>query len=284
MAATQLITDLQLPRNSRVTILAVVSPDRSLSESKLRAALTQAEKFIARKAIDTTTVLLYGHPAKELIEYGTSHRPDLMLIGAKGLYATLKILLGGLAQQVVEQARWPVLVTRTPYQGLRRILLATDGSPNCLRAAEYLARFPLPAYAEIEVVHAQPMLEEMAAVTQPLGPIGYLTPTMPMVADRPALSQQVEIEKQRSRKILTDTRRILETAGRKSKGVILDGDPASQILAYSEVKGVDLIVAGSRGLSAIKGWWWGSVSRKLVHYAHSSVLFVRTEADDTTAA
>lgn len=281
MAATQLVSDLSLPRHSRVTILGVVPPGQSLYESKLRAALMQAEKVLGRQAVETESVLLYGHAAKQLLEYGTEHRPDLMVIGAKGLYATLKILLGGLAQQVVEQARWPVLVTRTPYHGLRRVLLATDGSKNCLLAAEYLAQFPLPPHAEIQVVHAQPLLEEAATFAYHMGPIAYLAPSMPLLADRPTASHQLELQKQKGRAILAETRRILEAAGHKSKGVILDGEPASQILAYSELRGIDLIVAGSRGLSAIKGWWWGSVSRKLVHYAHSSVLFVRTDAEDT---
>jgi len=280
MAATQLVNDLSLPRNSRVTILGVVPPDQSLYESKLRAALMQAEKVLGRKAVETESVVLYGHAAKQLIEYGSEHGPDLMVIGAKGLYATLKILLGGLAQQVVEQARWPVLVTRTPYHGLRRVLLATDGSPNCRLAAEYLARFPLPPHAEIQVVHAQPLLEETATYAHHMGPIAYLTPSMPLLADRPAASHQLELQKQRGRAILAETRMILAAAGHKAKGVILDGDPASQILAYSELRGIDLIVAGSRGLSTIEGWWWGSVSRKLVHYAHSSVLFVRTDAQE----
>jgi nucleotide-binding universal stress UspA family protein len=280
MAATQLINDLSLPRNSRVTILGVVSPEQSLYESKLRAALLQAEKTLGRKAVETESVLLYGHAAKQLIEYGTEHRPDLMVIGAKGLYATLKILLGGLAQQVVEQAHWPVLVTRTPYHGLRRVLLATDGSQNSRLAAEYLGRFPLPPHAEIQVVHAQPLLEETETFAHHMGPIAYLTPSMPLLPDRRGASHQLELQKQRGRAILAETRGILATAGHKAKGVILDGDPAAQILAYSELRGIDLIVAGSRGLSAIEGWWWGSVSRKLVHYAHSSVVFVRTAAED----
>ena len=280
MAATQLVSDLLLPRHSRITILGVVPPDQSLYESKLRGALTQAEKILGRKAVDTESVLLYGHAAKQLIEYGSKHRPDLMVIGAKGLYATLKILLGGLAQQVVEQARWPVLVTRTPYNGLRRVLLATDGSQNSRQAAEYLAQFPLPLHAEIQIVHAQPLLEETATLAHQMGPIAYLTPSMSLLPDRPAASHQPELQKQRGRAILAGTKSILAAAGHKAKGVILDGDPASQILAYSELRGIDLIVAGSRGLSAIQGWWWGSVSRKLVHYAHSSVLFVRTDAED----
>ena len=283
MAATQLINDLSLPRNSRVTILGVVPPGQSLYESKLRAALMRAEKLLGRKAVETESVLLHGHAAKQLIEYGSEHRPDLMVIGAKGLYATLKILLGGLAQQVVEQAHWPVLVVRTPYHGLRRVLLATDGSQNSRLAAEYLAQFPLPPQAELQVVHAQPLIEEAATLAHHMGPVAYLTPSMPLLPDRPAASHQLEIQKQRGRAILTETRRILEAAGHKANGVILDGDPASQILAYSELRGIDLIVAGSRGLSAIEGWWWGSVSRKLVHYAHSSVLFVRTDSKDNHA-
>ena len=281
MAATQLVNDLPLPRNSRVTILGVVPPGQSLYESKLRAALMQAEKLLGRKAVETESVLLYGHAAKRLIEYGSEHRPDLMVIGAKGLYATLKILLGGLAQQVVEQAHWPVLVTRTPYHALRRVLLATDGSQNSRLAAEYLAEFPLPPHAEIQVVHAQPLLEETATFAHHMGPIAYLAPSMPFLPDRPAASHQLELQKQRGRATLAETRGILAAAGHKAKGIILEGDPASQILAYSELRGIDLIVAGSRGLSAIEGWWWGSVSRKLVHYAHSSVLFVRTAAEDT---
>jgi hypothetical protein len=47
----------------------------------------QAEKSLGRKAIETESVLLYGHVAKQLIEYCTEHRPDLMVIGANGLYA-----------------------------------------------------------------------------------------------------------------------------------------------------------------------------------------------------
>jgi nucleotide-binding universal stress UspA family protein len=283
MAATQLVNDLPLPRNSRVTILGVVPPGQSLYESKLRAALMQAEKLLSRKAVETESVLLYGHAAKQLIEYGSEHRPDLMVIGAKGLYATLKILLGGVAHQVVEHARWPVLVVRTPYRGLRRVLLATDGSQNCRLAAQYLAQLPLPEQTEIQVLHVQALIEEPKVYAHGMGPFAYLALSMPIPAAPPFTSRRAEFNKQRGRAALAESKRILETAGRKPRGFITDGDPASQILTHSEQQGIDLIVAGSRGLSAIEGWWWGSVSRKLVHYAHSSVLFVRTDSEDNHA-
>ena len=40
---------------------------------------------------------------------------------------------------------------------------------------------------------------------------------------------------------------------------------------------IDLIVAGSRGLSQMRSWLLGSVSRKLVHYSGCSVLIVRSQ-------
>jgi nucleotide-binding universal stress UspA family protein len=62
--------------------------------------------------------------------------------------------------------------------------------------------------------------------------------------------------------------------------VLRRGDAATEILAYAQEQKVDLIVAGSRGLSGVSGWWLGSVSRKLVHYAPCSVLIVRGEPPD----
>jgi nucleotide-binding universal stress UspA family protein len=40
-----------------------------------------------------------------LIEFADENQPDLIVVGARGLPATLKVLLGGVAQQVVEYAR-----------------------------------------------------------------------------------------------------------------------------------------------------------------------------------
>ena len=48
-----------------------------------------------------------------------------------------------------------------------------------------------------------------------------------------------------------------------------------EIIEYARNEKVDLLVAGSRGLSRVAGWLMGSVSRKLVHYAECSVLVVK---------
>jgi nucleotide-binding universal stress UspA family protein len=279
-AATQLVSDLRLSPDSQITILGVLTPNQLPGESALRTAITRAEQALSKTGVKTTSVLLHGHVARELLKYGRDHRPDLMVLGAKGLYATLKILLGGVTHQLVEQARWPVLIARTPYHGLRRVLLATDGSQNSRFAAAYLTKFPLPERTEVQLIHVQPILEQTETSVPGISSLGYPIHWAPRVSAPRIASPQAELYQQRGRTILAETRQILEGGGYRVRAFITDGDPASQILTHAQTRAIDLIVAGSRGLSAIEGWWWGSVSRKLVHYAQNSVLFVRTDSEE----
>ena len=59
------------------------------------------------------------------------------------------------------------------------------------------------------------------------------------------------------------------------KPVILDGDPASKILDYSQQEKMDLIITVSHGHSGILPWTMGSTAYKIVHGARVSVLLVR---------
>jgi nucleotide-binding universal stress UspA family protein len=283
-AAVRLLSDLPFPSGTSITLLGVVTPGRPPDESMLHEAMEAAKKILKKDGIEVKTVLLFGHAAKQLIEYGREHRPDLMVIGAKGLYATLKILLGGIAHQVVENADWPVLVMRTPYHGLRRILLATDGSQNCRQAAQYLAEFPIPEETEVQVLHVQPLYPAVEAHEYAARPFGYavsaMIPMIPSPEELRSIARQAQLNQQKGRVVLAETKNILQRAGRKLTTFLVRGDPASEILTHSQAQNFDLIVAGSRGLRALAGWWWDSVSRKLVHYAHCSVLFVRTNSED----
>jgi nucleotide-binding universal stress UspA family protein len=286
MAATELIRDLPLPPGTQITILGVVTPGRPPDEDTLQAALANAEKILAGSRVETQVILLQGQAAKKLIEYGNEHHPDLMVLGAKGkgLYAILEILLGGTAHQIFENARWPVLVVRAPYRGLKRVLLTTDGSQASRQAAQYLARFPLPKQTKVQVLHVKPLypsMPESALQSQPLtSPIPFMVSMMPGPAEQQYLSRHLDLAKQKGQAILAQTKIILESSGRKATTFLRKGDPASEILEHSRVKDIDLIVAGPRGLKGLDAWGWDSVSRKLVDYAKVSVLFVRSDLHD----
>ena len=279
LAATQLVRDLQLPPGSEITVLGVLTPGRPPGKSRLQTAFRQAENILAGSPVQTKSNLLHGHAAKKIVEYGSEHRPDLMAIGAKGVYPILKILLGGTAHQVIENAGWPVLVMRTPYRGLRRVLLATDGSQNARQAAHYLASFPLPEQTEVQVLHVKSLYPAMPAPpygVHPLAPpIPFLVSMMPSPAELQYVARHPELAEQEGQAILAETKTVFQSAGRQAMTFLRQGDPAAEILTHSEEQEVDLIVAGPRRLKGLKAWKWDSVSRKLVDYANSSILLAR---------
>jgi len=53
----------------------------------------------------------------------------------------------------------------------------------------------------------------------------------------------------------------LKSNGIKASPVLLRGDAASEIIEYVKSHEIDLLAASSRGLSAVRGWLLGSVSR-----------------------
>lgn len=69
--------------------------------------------------------------------------------------------------------------------------------------------------------------------------------------------------------------KVAKTNDIEYKVKLLRGDPASTIIRYSEDKGFDLIVMGSRGLSGIKGLFLGSVSYKVSKRAKASILITK---------
>ena len=90
----------------------------------------------------------------------------------------------------------------------------------------------------------------------------------------PAASRQAEAEEYQGLMLLTKTVDALKASQFETVSVIRSGDAATEILQYAEAREVDLIVTGSRGLSAVKGWLLGSVSRKLIYHSRCSVLVI----------
>lgn len=274
LAAIGLLGDLPLPAESCVTVLAVLNPREASNHHVLENALKQTKSHLEERGINAQTELLLGYPAEVISEFADQNRPDLIILGAKGLRATLGILLGGVAQQVIEYANWPVLVVRAPYPGLQKILFVTDGSENSQEALDYFSNFPIPQKTKTFVMHVLPPAPSPELITQtwPLGPeMPYPIPSQLQAETQVWLGE----EEQNGKELLKNTLQILKARGIEANSVLARGDAATEIIEYVKENGIDLIVAGSRGLSRMRSWLLGSVSRKLVHYAGCSVLVVK---------
>jgi nucleotide-binding universal stress UspA family protein len=271
-SAVELIRGLALPPKTRVMVLRVFTPGQISGIPEFESSLEKTKFQLLNAGIKVESDLVLGSPAEKIIEIAETKRADMIVLGAKGLRATLGILLGGVAQQVVEYAHCPVLLVRAPYQGLRRILFVTDGSATSQYAARYLGKFPWPEKVDVRVMHVLPPLVPPLTMEPYLG--NWHTIYVPLPLEDETVMQKKQ--ERRGEALLKRTCDLLQRHGIPSTAVLSRGDAATEIIEYVKSNQIDLIVAGSRGLSQFKSWWMGSVSRKLVHYSNCSVLIVKS--------
>lgn len=271
LAAVAMVEDMPFPSGTDITIFRAVAPTQATDLMLIEDALNQTCNRLRRKGLHAVPELLLGFPTEKFLKYAEEQKPDLIIIGAKGLRATVGILVGGVAQQVVEYAPCPVLVVRAPYNGLGNILLVTDGSPASQQAVQFLGKLPLPMSARLWVMHVLPSL--------PIPMMVVMTPTgnVPIAFEDSKGTVDLRAGEEKDGQALVDgTLEALKGLGKPAKGILKRGDAATEIMAVVKEQKIDLLITGSRGLTPIRSWMMGSVSRKLVHYSGCSVLVVRT--------
>ncbi|MGC8994024.1 MAG: universal stress protein, partial [Pyrobaculum sp.] len=125
-----------------------------------------------------------------------------------------------------------------------KILIAYDGSDHAKKAVEHAVALAKAFGASIHII---------------------------TVATDPS---QISLEK--ARRIAGEAAKAVQSQGLQVEEVaVRSGTPADEILNYAEEKEVDLIVMGSRGLSALQRLVLGSVSQAVVSRARVPVLVVR---------
>ncbi|MGB9521768.1 MAG: universal stress protein [Anaerolineales bacterium] len=272
-AAAKFICDLPLPPKSHVTALAVFPPTQINHYPALREQLELTCQQLRDRGVQVDSEIKTGDAAETILDFAERNKSNLIVLGALGLRATLGIFLGGVAQKIVEYGNCPVLIVRAPYEGLRHILIANDGSPAGWQALEFLTHFPLPPHVRISIIHVLPPWYPEDFVTAAWG-MGS-APLPPIPARRPLESGEKSEEEIQGEELLEKSAQKFTSLGFKVQTSLKRGDAATEILQYAKEKQVDLIVAGSRGLSRVSAWLLGSVSRKIIHYAKCSVLVVR---------
>jgi len=275
-AATQFIQSMPLPENCQIDIISVLIPRNAQYHVVLKEVLSRTKENLQANYIgQIQTHLLTGYPAEQIVSFAEEHKPDLLVLGARGLRSTLGILLGGVAQQVVEYVNCPVLTVRSPFQGLRKVLIAVDGSTHSQYSLKFLQYCPLPQDVNFHAINVLPpeitpeMLGQYWRMDMEVAPPVMTEPMQEQ------LLQQNKAEEEAGKRILQNSEKILENLKHPLIKILKRGDAATEILDYANEESVDLIITGSRGLSEFRGWLLGSVSRKLVHYATCSILIVK---------
>ena len=150
---------------------------------------------------------------------------------------------------------------------MKRILVATDGSPSSAEAVAFGSELAVEQEAELIFVHVVPAFD-VVPVTG-FGGMGGALPHEPCGYDHALLEEAVAVAGEHD---------IVSTTA------LLRGDTVDEIVAYADSHDVDLIVVGSRGHGGLASALLGSVSRGILGESRRPVLIVRAAAVAALAA
>ncbi|MCL6634301.1 MAG: universal stress protein [Peptococcaceae bacterium] len=143
-----------------------------------------------------------------------------------------------------------------------KILVASDGSDNALRAAGFAAGLTgLAPQVKVAVLVVNDMLERMK----------YYSPLR-----SPVIFEEVEVFfRDRAQEALDRTLAVFEKHRCRVDGVVRVGNPVQEIVDFAREGAFSQIVIGSRGMGGLKGIILGSVSSKVVQLAECPVTVVK---------
>jgi nucleotide-binding universal stress UspA family protein len=280
--AITLLRELVLPVTEQLTVLTV-APHSLLSGARpdpgfltgvaapaRRRALLEAEHqarseiaLLDPEPVPAEAVSRWGNPIEEILRVARLSA-DLVILGAKGHSNLGLLLLGSVAQGVVQHATKPVLIARPGTEAVRKIVIGYDSSPAARRAVDFVGR--LAVRPEVEFL--------LASVIEPFTiPAGT-----PVSYRRLAVEEAHRINERQHRtaeRALTALANRFKAAGRQVQTAVLAGPAGPELDDFARKHEADLVVVGSRRPSPARHYLLGTTAEKLVRHSHTSVLVVR---------
>ena len=282
--ATELVSTFPLPPESVIRVVAVQQPFvdvlamswASVGESgigdeteeeqdarHLKEAIERAEIALKRPDLTLEGFLVRGRPASAIVDEAGAMKADLVVLGSRGHGTIAMMILGSTASEVVDHAPCPVLVARSGTLGT--VALADDGSSSARSAESVVATWPLFADREISVVAVAEVGVPVAA--------GFTPGLYDQVLE--SYTRSVDEARQEVAEASQSVANRLSDAGLRATPVVLEGDPASEIVRYATERRAGTIVMGTRGRTGLARLVLGSVARNVLVHAPCSVLIVR---------
>lgn len=282
--AGRLLNRIAFPANAVLIVANVVenlcdTRFGTFPEEKVRDAMHRAQvdhaNVLLKSSVDQfsgqfATIrheLLKGNAADEITKLAESEQVDLVAVGARGMNALERFLMGSTSEKILNHAPGSVLVAHRPNQNQSasspaerlRLLVAFDASPAAIEAVDVLTQYPLKDSVEIELLYVHSLVTSFRAD----------------ILQR--ASQQWQDEESKARAALDLALRRLNASGTKNTGMTIHEAPdvAAEILRVAENWRADIVLAGDTGKSGVDRFLLGSVCMRLTRHSPCSVWITR---------
>jgi nucleotide-binding universal stress UspA family protein len=135
-------------------------PFGSTQRANLKLDLTLTAQELKCGRGTTEPVLLQGDPCQEIPAFAQSRRPALIVLGTHGRGSIDRFILGSTAEKILRHATGPALtigpnvdLLHAGALNIRRILYATDCSPEAARAAPVAIALAEAFSSELDILN-----------------------------------------------------------------------------------------------------------------------------------
>jgi len=160
----------------------------------------------------------------------------VLIIGLSGKDSQKGV--GAQVEEILRSLRVPTFLINQEFKTPKKIAIAYDGKEGAEKALEMIAKSPLFSDVERDIV-------------------------------------SVAKDRKKAEELLEKAILLLRANGIEAKPVILEGEPASEIIAYQENEDVDITAMGAFSHARLKSAIFGSTTSKILKSTKKPLLILR---------
>lgn len=227
-------------------------------EARAKEGFERIAALFVGDDVVTHHLICHGHVGHTIAEEARRVQADLIVIGAQGHSAIARVLLGSTSDFVATQACCSVLAVRSDKvpdtTSPIRVAIAYDGSEPSRTAVDEFVKSSWGPKSDVHLIHVLPHGSMFTRAT----------------------SVDVEAARKEGQAMIEEVAQRLKPSVSHVATHILEGDSIGQVVTeFAQENGVDLVMLGDTGRSAISQLFLGSVTRYVLRHAECSVWISR---------
>ena len=268
-AALQTAGALARPLDARISLVRVIDGQPgSGHEADAYLAWAASEPTVSERigARIVSALPAHGNVADTILETARQQGADMIVMATHGRGGLDRLLIGSVAQRVVERSPIPVLLQRpgaAGLPGLNTLLAPVDGTPGALVTLGLATALAQTCHARLVLVQAvTPFRDYLVEAGAGYDSLAYIDPAWEEEARRAA---QGYVDGLAAR---------LQALGVNAEGRVVAAHPATGINQVAAEVDANVIVMATRGLTGIRRAVMGSVADAVVRTANRPVLLM----------